>query len=63
MNTRTSCQFPYSLNGIEVWAVWGQVLTVKNAIIGFAPLFMQPGMMILGIVYQKNHLAAATATL
>ena len=62
MNAQLARQLPDPFNRIKIGAVRRQVLQMKPLIVSLAPLPMQLGMMIAGVVENQNHAFAGALT-
>ena len=56
VGTKSTSQFPYSLNAVELWAVWGQKVKTKIFAAFFDPRLYGFGMVPAGVVENNNHL-------
>ena len=60
MNAETAREFPDSLDGVQVGAVRRQEVEKETATVLFPPLFVETGMVILGVVHNEDDLAVGS---
>jgi hypothetical protein len=62
VETQPTREFPDPFNGIQVWAIWWQEVQAKLGSLLVAPLQMEFGAMVLCVVADGHHPAAAHGT-
>ena len=58
----TTSEFPNSLNGIQIRAIWRQEQQIEPGLRCFSPLFVQNSMMISNVICNHDHLPPRART-
>jgi len=63
MNAQSSCQLPYSLDGIQLWTIGREKIENNITLVLFDPGFKQPGIVISTVIENDMNYPLAACSL